>query len=73
MVIVDRHERDTMICHQACLVVVPSLPRPCGSYFLFGDQYEVEFWTLPLIHSLHIVDDRGWVWSKVFRVSMCKG
>jgi hypothetical protein len=36
----------------------------------FGDQHGVEFRTLPLIHPLHIVDDRGWDWSKVFRVSM---
>jgi hypothetical protein len=70
MVIVDRYECDMSIYHQACLVVVPSLSHPYGSYLPFEDQHGVEFWTLSLIHPLHIVDDHGRVWSKVFRVSM---
>jgi hypothetical protein len=73
MVIVDRHERDMVICHQACLVVVPSLPRPYGGCLSFGDQYGVEFQTLPLIYPLHIADNGGQVGSKIFEVSMCIG
>jgi hypothetical protein len=70
MVFIGRHECYSLCNQQLPLVLFPHLSHPCCSCLPLLHQHAIEFWILPLINPLHILNQLWRVGSHVHVESM---